>query len=238
MTKKQIIFGVILLLLFIISWFSYQKITDDTYKGMSIIPEEHKDIPLFKGLEPTEHQYIMKGNHWEEIYHFYKNELPGLGWQMDYIKSALDDNEAENDWGGFMSRWRKDDFDGELWISSHYNQNEDQTEVMFDKTEILQSTSWIENVPDSICIYQSPTSQNCTEINDKSKIEQITRFINEAMDWNKEVDSRNETLIIDFADIKINVLYEGGKEIFLQSEKGTKLMKPEQEFLELLVINN
>jgi len=237
MKKKWTIFGVIVLLLFIICWFSYQKITDDTYKGMSIIPEERKDIPLFKGLEPTEHQYILKGNHWEDIYHFYMKELPGLGWQTEYIESALDDNESDNDWSGFMSRWRKEDFDGELWISAHYNQNEDQTEVMFDKTEILQSTSWIEDVPDSICIYQSPTAQNCTEIKDKSKIEQITRFINEAMDTNEEVDSRNETLIIDFADIKVNVFYEGEKEIFLQSEKGTKLMKQEQEFLELLIIN-
>ncbi|MFS0779395.1 hypothetical protein ABC255_25780 [Neobacillus sp. 3P2-tot-E-2] len=236
MTKKRTIFGVIVLLFFIISWFSYQKITDDTYKGMSIIPEEHKDIPLFKGLEPTEHQYIMKGNHWEEIYHFYKKELPGLGWQKDYIESALDDHEADNDGSRFMSRWRKEDFAGELWISAHYNQNEDQTEVMFDQTEILQSTTWIEDVPDSICIYQSPTAQNCTEITDKSKIEQITRFINEAMDTKEEVDSRNETMIIDFTDIKVNVFYEDEKEFFLQSEKGTKLMKPEQEFLELLII--
>jgi hypothetical protein len=148
--------------------------------------------------------------------------LPGLGWQMDYIKSALDGDEAENDWGGFMSRWRKDDFDGELWISSHYNQNEDQTEVMFDKTEVLQSTSWIENVPDSICIYQSPTSQNCTEINDKNKIEQITRFINEAMDSNDAIDSRTETLIIDFTDIKINVFYEDKKKFFFNLIKVQK----------------
>jgi hypothetical protein len=236
MTKKRIIFGVIVLLLFMISWFSYQKITDDTYKGMSIIPEEHKDIPLFQGLEPTEHQYIMKGNHWEDIYHFYMKELPGLGWQKEDTESALDDNDTGNNWSGFMSDWRKENFDGELWIAAHYNQNEDQTEVMFDKREILQSTTWIENAPDSICIYQSPTSQNCTEINDISKIEQIIRFINEAMDSNDAIDSHTETLIIDFTDIKINVFYEDEKEIFLQSDKGTKVMKPEQEFLELLIL--
>jgi hypothetical protein len=235
MTKKRTIFGVIVLLFIIICWFLYQKITDDTYKGMSIIPEEHKDIPLFKGLEPTEHQYIMKGNHWEDIYHFYMKELPGRGWQKENTESALDDNEVDNDWSGFMSRWRKEDFDGELWISAHYNQSEDQTEVMFDKTEILQTTTWIEDVPDSICIYQNPTAQNCTEIKDKSKIEQIIRFINEAMDTNEEVDSRNETLIIDLNDSKVNVFYEDEKEIFLKSEKGTKLMKPEHEFLELLI---
>jgi hypothetical protein len=235
MTKKRTIFGVIVLLFIIICWFLYQKITDDTYKGMSIIPEEHNDIPLFNGLEPTEHQYIMKGNHWEDIYHFYMKELPGLDWQKEYTGSALDDKEADNDWNGFMSRWRKEDFDGELWISAHYNQSEDQTEVMFDKTEILQSTTWIEDVPDSICIYQSPSDQNCTEIKDKSKVEQIIRFINEAMDTNEEVDSRYEPLIIDLNDSKVNVFYVDGKEIFLKSEKGTKLMKPEHEFLELLI---
>lgn len=236
MTKKRIIFGVIVLLLFMISWFSYQKITDDTYKGMSIIPEEHKDIPLFQGLEPTEHQYIMKGNHWEDIYRFYMKELPGLGWQKEYTESALDDNDAENNWSGFMSRWRKENFDGELWISAHYNQNEDLTEVMFDETKILQSTTWFEDVPDRICIYQNPTAQNCTVIKDKSKIDQIIRFINEATDTNEEVASRTETLLIDLNDSKVNVFYEDDKDIFLQSDKGTKLMKPEQEFLELLIL--
>lgn len=56
------------------------------------------------------------------------------------------------------------------------------------------------------------------------------------MDWNKEVESRKNTLVIEYADIKINVLYEGDKGMYLQSEKGIKLMKPEQEFLDLLIL--
>ncbi|MFD2806102.1 hypothetical protein ACFSYB_14770 [Litchfieldia salsa] len=34
--------------------FVYQEVTDETYKGMSIIPEQHEDIPVFSGLEPLE----------------------------------------------------------------------------------------------------------------------------------------------------------------------------------------
>ncbi|MCP3740335.1 hypothetical protein [Rossellomorea sp. BNER] len=119
-----------------ISLFSYQKITDDTYKGMSIIPEQHKDIPLFEGLEPTGHQYIISGDKWMGIYDFYKKELPKFGWKLEYIDTALNDQDPENDGSGFYSHWRKEGFDGELWISAHYNLWEDQTEVIFDKTPI------------------------------------------------------------------------------------------------------
>lgn len=236
MSKKNWrIIGVVVILL-IISGYSIQKLTDETYQGMSIIPEEHIDIPLFDGLEPTEHQYIMKDDHWRNIFYFYMEELPYLGWELAHVESALDDKHAENDWSGFRTRWRKDGFEGELWISAQYNETENQTEVMFDKTDIIHSTNWIHSAPESICIYQSAANQNCTKITDKSVIEQISSSINEAMDWNKEVESRKNTLVIEYADIKINVLYEGDKGMYLQSEKGIKLMKPEQEFLDLLIL--
>lgn len=233
--KNWRIIGVVVILL-IISGYSIQKLTDETYQGMSIIPEEHIDIPLFDGLEPTEHQYIMKDDHWRNIFYFYMEELPYLGWELAHVESALDDKHAENDWSGFRTRWRKDGFEGELWISAQYNETENQTEVMFDKTDIIHSTNWIHSAPESICIYQSAANQNCTKITDKSVIEQISSSINEAMDWNKEVESRKNTLVIEYADIKINVLYEGDKGMYLQSEKGIKLMKPEQEFLDLLIL--
>ncbi len=31
-------------------WFGYQEMNDHPYEGMSIIPEQHDNIPLFKGL--------------------------------------------------------------------------------------------------------------------------------------------------------------------------------------------
>lgn len=65
--------------------------TDDTYEGMSIIPEQHKDIPLFKGLEPTRANYVIDGNHLNEVYNFYVNKLPELGWKSEFIKSEFDD---------------------------------------------------------------------------------------------------------------------------------------------------
>ncbi|MBA2939069.1 hypothetical protein HZF08_12190 [Paenibacillus sp. CGMCC 1.16610] len=122
--------------LFIVGWFSYQKFTDDTYKAMSIIPEQHKDIPLYKGLKPTNRNYVIRGNHWKEVYNFYLQQLPRLNWKIAYESSTLNDNDTQNDWaGGFISRWRKEGFDGELSIWANYNQLEDQTEVVFDRNQ-------------------------------------------------------------------------------------------------------
>lgn len=230
--KNGLIIGFILVLI-VMGWLVFQKITDDTYEGMSIIPEKHKDIPLFEGLEPTDHEYVIDGNRWIDIYEFYKKELPKLGWNFEYENSALNDNDPENDWSGFNSGWRKEGFKGELSLSAHYNQFEEQTEVIFDKTPIYNSTTWINNVPESICIYQSSTDEKCSEIKDEIKIEKIVGFINDAIDWNEEVSSREKTSVIDFGDMSIKVQYENEKEIYFQSEKGTKLMKPEPDFFEL-----
>jgi hypothetical protein len=182
---NRLIFGFIAVLI-AMGWFAYQKITDDTYDGMSIIPEQHEDIPLFDGLEPTDHEYVIEGDYWKDIYDFYVKELPKHGWKMEHMNTVLNDEDAENDWAGFDSRWRKEGFDGVLWISAGYNPLEDQTEVIFDKTPIYNSTTWIDHVPESICVYQSPTDEKCSEIKDKIKIEEIIGFINNAIDWNEE----------------------------------------------------
>lgn len=230
---KWLVFGFVVVLV-VVSWFAYQKKTDDTYQGMSIIPEQHKDIPLYKGLNPTNSRYIIKGNYWKEIYAFYLHELPRLNWKIEYKDSTLNDNDAGNDWaGGFNSRWIKEGFDGELWIWSHYNQLEDQTEVVFDKHSIYNSTTWIHNVPSSICIYESENENKCVEINDNTKLEGVVGLINNAIDWKEERLPRSRTSFIDFGSIRVKVYYESDKEIYFVSEKGTKLMKPEREFFEL-----
>lgn len=222
------------LVLIVMGLLLYQKATDDTYKGMTIIPENHEDIPLFEGLKPREHDYAIEKDHWIDIYHFYLKELPKLGWNLEFEGSALNDGDSKNDWGGFHSSWRKNGFDGELYISAYYNQHEDQTEVMFDKTPIYHSTTWIHNIPDSICIYQSESVEECSGINDQTKIQQIAAFINnDAFDWEEEVLPRQNTGVIEFGDLKIKVLYEKEKEIYFQSEKGTKMMKPDPGFFML-----
>lgn len=231
--RKFLIVGSVVVSI-LLGWFAYQKATDDIYEGMSIIPENHKDIPLFEGLEPTRSHYVIKGNRWEQIYNFYMNELPKLGWKVEYEQSALDDNNNENDWSGFYSRWRKEGFDGELRISASYNQYDEKTEVMFDKTPFYKSTSWIEDLPDSICIYETLNDKQCIEINDESKIKEIESLINKAIDWDKEeLPHRNKTSVVDFGNLEIKVYYENDKEIYFHSEKGIKLMKPEPEFFRL-----
>ncbi|ALC90669.1 hypothetical protein AM500_13405 [Bacillus sp. FJAT-18017] len=231
---KKAIFVAIIGLLITGGWFGYQKLTDDTYEGMSIIPEQHDDIPLFPGLEPTRDQYEVKGDHWREIYDFYLEELPKLGWKKQNTQSALEDNNPNNDWGGFISSWTKEGFDGELTIFASYNQFDEQTEVHFDQTPIYQSSTWIHDVPERICIYKDSTSQDCTVIRDENKINKIAAFINEALDWEQEATPRDKESTIDFGEIDIKIFYEKEKEIYFQSEKGTKLMKPEPEFFELI----
>lgn len=125
--KKWTIFGAVIALLVAGAGFIYSKITDDTYEGMSIIPEQHDDIPLFEGLEPTENLYFINGDRWKDIYDFYLKKLPELGWNNEYLHSALNDTDPENDWEGFDSQWTKEGFDGELHIGASYDKSDEQT---------------------------------------------------------------------------------------------------------------
>lgn len=218
----------------VIGWFAYQKNTDNPYEGMSIIPEQHKDIPLFDGLKPAHGDYVIEGNRWKEIYDFYLKELPKQSWKVEHEDSTLNQKDVKSDGaGGFYSRWRKEGFAGELWIWATYNKMEDQTEVTFDKHPIYTATTWFQNVPSSICVYQREDDGKCDEINDKTKIEEIVGLINNAIDWKEERLPRNKISVIDFGTVKVKVLYESDKEIYFVSEKGTKLMKPEPELFEL-----
>ncbi|WP_077304574.1 hypothetical protein [Terribacillus halophilus] len=57
------IFGIVFVtMVIVIAIYAYERATDDTYAGMSIIPEEHEDIPLFEGLEPTRSDYEIDGD--------------------------------------------------------------------------------------------------------------------------------------------------------------------------------
>ncbi|TWD94531.1 hypothetical protein FB550_11364 [Neobacillus bataviensis] len=234
MTKIKCIFvGAVIVLLVAGGWFGYLKMNDDTYKGMSIIPEQHDDIPLFKGLEPTDSHYVIDGDHWKEIYDFYFKKLPKLGWENQYVQSALDDNDPENDWGGFDSRWTKKGFEGELSIYASYDKSDQQTKVIFDQNPIYHSSIWIDKVPESICIYKNSTDPDCTVLKDKSKIQKIVGIINNAIDWNEKALPLEKESTIDFGEINIKVIYEKEKEIYFKSEKGVKYLKPEPEFFKL-----
>jgi hypothetical protein len=57
---------------------------------------------------------------------------------------------------------------------------------------------------------------------------------NEAIDGDKDAETRKHSTVIEFGNTEGKVLFEGDKEVYLQSEKGVKLMKPEPEFFRLL----
>lgn len=235
MKNKKWLLYLILLFLMILCWFFYQKLIDRTYEGMTIIPEEHDDIPLYDGLEPTMSEYKMKGNYWVDIYNFYLDELPKLGWEVSELGSALDDQDSENDWSGFYSTWRKEGFEGELSISSHFNQGEDYTEVTFDTYPIYHSSVWIEETPKSTCVYVDSGKESCHMIQDTEVIQSLVDFINHGIDWEgKSTEPRAHKKTYQFDDVKVEILYEGEKEIYLKSDKGIKVMKPESEFLKII----
>ncbi|PWW28295.1 hypothetical protein DFO73_106111 [Cytobacillus oceanisediminis] len=216
----------------------YKYVTNETYEGMSIIPEDHEDIPLFNGLEPRRNEYVIEGNQWEDIYTFYMKELPGKGWKLRHKGSAMDDNDPANDWGGFMSTWTKDGFEGELSLSAGYFQAENVTEVKFDQHIPPKITSWIDKPPARVCVYAKPSEENCTTIEDKN-IDNIVHFIDEIAYDTSQFEQQKQYGIIEFLNdsgetyfsVKVHYSKEG-QILFLESEKGEKEMKPEGEFFE------
>ncbi|MFD2806101.1 hypothetical protein [Litchfieldia salsa] len=173
-----------------------------------------------------------------DIYDYYMSELPKQGWQLKYNDSDLNDTDLHNDWSGFDSGWRKEGIDGVLSLAAYYNKSEEQTEVKFDKFPIFMSSSWIEDIPEEICIYKEDSDGECLEVRDKSRISEIVGFINnEAYDYKEDILPRSETSLIDFGSIKVKVLYEDEKTVYFQSKKGVKESKPDPGFLELLKIN-
>jgi len=235
MKKSSFLYGcIVVIVIGLLSLIYYHQHHRDIHKGMSLIPEQHKDIPLYRGLKPSDGRYILKGNEWKAIYEFYQQKLPSLGWRVQYKGSALDDNNPKNDdWAGFTSRWVKKGFDGVLWISASFNKNNKVTEVIFDKTPVITNTSWIENVPKSICIYQNIKDNKCTTVTDENKITTIVDFINNSIDWKGKVSPRKDISAIAIGNLQIKIFYERDKEIYLKSDKGIKIMKPDPKFSKL-----
>ncbi|PGS55797.1 hypothetical protein [Bacillus sp. AFS041924] len=215
------------ILVFVAGIIAYQKITDDTYEGMSVIPEQRKDIGLYKGLEPRQSDYVMKGNHWKEIYNFYLKSLPTHGWVLEHKESK--ENEPIS--GGY-ARWIKEG-QGELDLSATYFPQEDQTQVNFDLNKLITSTKWISIVPKQIEVYDE-NNKKVKEIVDENQINQIQYFINDEAYDTQEKPLGKVVRKLHINELEIAVYQSGNDPIYFVSEKGTKMMKPEGEFLRLI----
>lgn len=228
---KRTLLVIFSLLLVAGGFFIFQKERDERYAGQSFIPERSKDVPLYKGLSPEgSPEYVIEGDHWEEILAFYKKVLPENGWEEVYIQSSDNHNE---DGAGFMSSWHKKGQQWELYIGAGYFRNQNQTEVIFDKRERMTASAWIEKQPESICINEQPErSKDCFKITDKKTISEIISLINGAFDQNKEWTPYEGKSTIEAGSFLIEVYYDLDKGIYLVSDKGTKWMKPEKEFFE------
>ncbi|MGA4720875.1 hypothetical protein [Fictibacillus nanhaiensis] len=124
LNKRMLLFFVFILLM-VLSAALYKFVLEkDRYSSVSIVPEHRNDLPLYKGLEFQDHHYLIKGNHWYEIYTFYRDTLPHHGWKPVYKQASIED------WGGFMLRFQKGD--KELHIDGGWNPNVNETETTFD----------------------------------------------------------------------------------------------------------
>ncbi|ESU33860.1 hypothetical protein G3A_04260 [Bacillus sp. 17376] len=226
---------IIIILLLIGGLFYFQKKQEEKYHGLPIIPERTTDIPLYKGLKPDSPVYITKGNHWEEIFHFYENELPKNGWSLRMSQASSDNNE---DGAGFISYWEKDNTPWVLSISAAYFKNSNKTEVGFDKSDRLNAAPWIDTEVSEICINEQPDrSDECFRMTDRQTIEQIVNLINGAIVAEQQQVYYNGKSVIDFGSIIIDVYYDLEKGIYFVSDNGIKWMKPEREFFELTKIS-
>ncbi|WP_102262978.1 hypothetical protein [Mesobacillus jeotgali] len=226
---------IIIILLLAGGFFYLQKTQEEKYHGLPIIPERTTDIPLYKGLEPASPVYITEGDHWEEILHFYKKELPKNGWSLRMSQASSDTNK---DGAGFISYWEKDNTPWVLSLSAAYFKNSNKTEVVFDKNERLNAAPWIDTEVSEICINEQPDrSDDCFRMTDRQTIDQIVNLINGAIGAGPQQVYYNGKSVIDFGSITIDVYYDLEKGIYFVSEKGTKWMKPERQFFELTKIS-
>jgi hypothetical protein len=229
---KKVWLLLILTAFFLLSGFSvyshyYKK---DRYWGQTVVPERRDDLPLYRGLTFDEYAYVVKGNHSYSIYEFYKNKLPQYGWKLVNKNVSLESN------GGFMMDWEKNDKN--LSVNGSWNRFENQTEIMFDLNPVLHNTVWIKSIPDEICVYPDSKASSCTKITDKSKIEQLTAWVNDAAFDKEDAPLQKEFGIIDTGALRIEVHYDPSLPSFtLVSKLGRKQMKPEK-LLELTGLTN
>lgn len=123
--NKRMVLSFAFILLMVSSAAVYKFVLEkDRYSSVSIVPEHRKDLPLYEGLEFQDHHYVIKGNHWYEIYKFYRDTLPHHGWKPVHKRASIEE------WGGFMLQFQKND--KELHIDGGWNPYSNETETTFD----------------------------------------------------------------------------------------------------------
>jgi hypothetical protein len=221
--KKAYLLWIALIILVVIGFIVYQKIKDDPYEGMSVIPEQRKDIGLYKKLELKDGHYVVKKNHLKEIHKFYLKNLQKSGWELEYDEVFK---------SGFMSRWTKPN-QGKLNISGGYSHNDNQTEVRFDLYFPPAATKWFSINPSKVEVMNA-NKVTKKIIKNKKQINQLINFIDKDAYDTKEQSLGDFFRYLKIDNLEIKIYYKKNNPIYFVSEKGTKMMKPEKEIIDLL----
>ncbi|MFC0524843.1 hypothetical protein ACFFGV_14790 [Pontibacillus salicampi] len=217
--------SMVMIILVLTGLFAYQEGNSDVYEGMSIIPEEEEDIPLYEGLTPKRNTYVIEGNQVDTLYSYYIKELSNAGWKL-----AMEDRRESS----FRSVWEKEEFSGELNVRAHYEKTKGQTAMVFDHHPSMSTTTWIEQPPSSMCVYVQASDENCTAIKDPRHINDLMHIINQAIDVeHQSYQTGYEKSELDAGGQSIMVYHAQGKPLYFESEQGMKMMKPESDFFEL-----
>jgi hypothetical protein len=220
--KKIILLGMVVVTFLITGFSVYSYVNEkNRYVGQTVVPERRNDLPLYEGLTFKDHEYVMKGNHWESIYQFYKEELPNNGWELIHQQTS-----QETPIGGFMMSYEKDG--KELSIHGGSFPEENTTEIIFDLNPTITHTDWIKSTPEEICVYRDYKAKTCSKITDASKIKQFVEWVNnEAYDKN-EAPLQEEYGVVAVNGERIEIHYNPKLPSFtLKTDFGRKEMKPE-----------
>ncbi|MFZ3591794.1 hypothetical protein ACOI1C_21915 [Bacillus sp. DJP31] len=221
------LFGLALSIYFILSGATSQ----DVHSGMSIIPEETTDLPLYIGLRARSSDYIIKNDQHKEIYDFYLRELPLKGWKL--INSRIHKGL------GFEQSWSKPSKKRELYILSTISDNQKETYVVFDENSIIQNDIWFIEVK-TIC-EEKNKSEICITIEDDPKAKKFIDFINANANLEESsIKFKDRELILNLTFNNINKesmnldIYQREDLYFLVSSKGVKEVGSEEEVLSFL----
>lgn len=208
---------------FVFLYFSIYEKYPNAHEGMSVIPENTDDIPLYKGLTPRDSDYVINGNKTKDIFDYYELNLEKNGWKT--ISSKYHEQ-----YQGFEQDWEKE---GEvLHLLSQYQEAEDETTVLFDKrnapNELISSYQ-------KVCMIKNEQEECLSEADASLLVEQIN--LGAKIGALPASTQKISEILIKPMNLKVNFysrLEDGNKYYYAVSKDGVLEMKPDEDLNRIL----